>query len=183
MCLYLTRLFAAICILANALMSLPFSRWRGSSFTSGTGCQRVRRVVDYCFTFIYFTPMLTGFINRAKILSLVTWSFFSFSAVKVLSIFLYTINHIFLWYACSYSLLLFFYYFAFKKQFGTRLTYLQYTANNILFVILITLFSYVYYKVIMLNDDSFAFNLFLLILISNLLLGSFLFLFTLIKKK
>jgi hypothetical protein len=127
--------------------------------------------------------MLTGFIDRAKILSLVTWSFFSFSLVKVFSIFLYIINHILFWYACLYSLLFFVYYFVFKKQFGARLTYLQYTANNILFVILITLFSYAYYRAVMLDTDPFVFNFFLLVFISNLFVGSFLFLFTLTKKK
>jgi hypothetical protein len=147
------------------------------------GCHPMS-IKSCCFpTFIYFTAMLTGLLARDKIMLLITWSLFSFSVIKVLSIFLYTINHIFLWYALLYSLLFFPYYFLFKKRFHTKLNYIQYTASNILFTIMIALFSYIYYKIIMYDNDNFALNFFTTIVISNFILGSFLFLFTLIKKK
>ena len=135
------------------------------------------------FAFIYFTFMQTGIIKKDNVLLLVIWSLFSFSAIKFFSIFLYTIHYIFLWYACLYSVLFFAYYFVFKIRAAAKLNYLQYTVGNILFTILITIFSYIYYKIIMLDNDYFDLNFFIGVLISNLLLGSLLFLFTLIKKK
>lgn len=125
--------------------------------------------------------MLIDWLNRDKILLLIVWSFFSFSVMKIFSLFLYTIHHIFLWYSCFYSLLYFGYYFILKSRSHIKLNYLQYTANNVLFVMLVTLFSYVYYKAIMLDNDYFAYTFFIAILVSNILLGSLLFLFTLKK--
>jgi hypothetical protein len=126
--------------------------------------------------------MLTHWLNRDKILLLIIWSFFSFSVMKVFSIFLYSISHIFLWYACLYSSLFFVYYFIFKSMFHGKLSFLQYTASNILFVILVAFFSYVYYKLIMLDNDYFTYNVFIAILVSNIVLGSLLFLLTLTKR-
>jgi len=140
-------------------------------------------VVDNIFYFIYFTFMQAALFQRDKILLLAIWSFFSFSVIKFFSIFLYSISHFFLWYTCLYSLLFFLYYFVFKIRFAIGLNYLQYTVSNILFSVLVILFSYAYYKVIMLDNDFFDLNFFIMGIISNLLLGSFLFLFTLIKKK
>jgi len=102
--------------------------------------------------------------------------------MKVFSIFFYYAHHIFLWYACLYSLLFFAYYFIFKRMFRLKLSYIQYTANNILFVLLISLFSYLYYKIILLDNDYFAYTFFIAMLISNVVFGSLLFLFTLIKR-
>jgi len=127
--------------------------------------------------------MLSGLAGRNKILLLAVWSFFSFALVRAFSIFVYTISYTFFWYAGLYSLLFFSYYFVFRSRFGSKLNYAHYTANNISFVALIILFSYLYHKVIMLDNDHFAFNFFIAIVISNLLAGSILFLFTLIKRR
>jgi hypothetical protein len=116
-------------------------------------------------------------------LLLVIWSFFSFSTIKFFSIFLFTIKYSFFWYACLSAFLFFFYYFIFKFRFIVRLNYLQYGVSNILFTGLVTIFSYAYYKVIMLDNDDFVGNFFIAILISNFSLGSLLYLFTLIKRQ
>src|SRR5436190_19936079 len=121
-------------------------------------------------------------LSRDKLILLVVWSFFSFSIMKIFSIFLYASHYIFLWYACVYSILFFVYYVIFKVKFS-GLNYLQYTLSKISFVVLVTIFSYIYYKVILLDNDYFIFSFFLAIAISNVLLGSILFLLTLIKRK
>src|SRR6266496_3162679 len=96
--------------------------------------------------------------KRDKIILLLIWSFFSFSVIKLCSVFFYNLNHSFLYYASLYSLLFFIYHFVFKIRFDTKLNYLQYTISNILFVILITMLSYCYYRLIMLDNDYFGFN-------------------------
>ena len=133
--------------------------------------------------FILQLSMREVLFKRDKIILLLIWSFFSFSVIKLCSVFFYKLNHSFLYYASLYSLLFFIYHFVFKIRFDTKLNYQQYTISNILFVILITMLSYCYYRLIMLDNDYFGFNFFIVILISNLLFASLLFPFTLIKRK
>jgi len=121
--------------------------------------------------------------KKAKLLSLLTWSFFSFSVIKCFSIFSYSLPGAFLYETVLYSLLFFVYFFIFKVRFGGRLTYLQYITSIFLFVTGITIFSYSYYKLVMLDIDHFNFNFFIAILISSLVFSSLLFLLTLIKRK
>jgi len=81
-----------------------------------------------------------------------------------------------------YSLLSFLNYFIFKARFGIKLNYARYLACNLLFGILITAFSYSYYLVIMLAGDQYNSRFYIWLLLSNAVIGSLLFLFTLIKK-
>lgn len=127
--------------------------------------------------------MLTTLFRMDKILCLSVWSFFSFSIIKFFSIFLYSIDHIFLWNAGIYALLCFTYYFVFKIKFGYNLSYIQYVVSNILFVTLVTFFSICYYKLVLLDNDYFDWDFYFLISISGLLLGSLLFLITLIRRR
>src|SRR6266498_2395684 len=126
--------------------------------------------------------MLSELFKKNKITSLFIWSFFSFALIKFFSIFFYAVNNFSVYYVLLYSFLFFFYYFVFKIRFSKGLNYLQYTICNILFVVLITIFFYGYYRLIMLDNDFFNFNLFIGILISNLVVGSLLFLLTLIRR-
>ena len=121
--------------------------------------------------------------KKDKLLSLFAWSFFSFSVIKCFSIFSYSFAGIFLYEAVLCSLLFFIYFFIFKTRFGSRLTYLQYITSGFLFLIGITMFSYCYYKLIMLDNDRFNFSFFIAILIPSLVFSSLLFLLTLIKRK
>ena len=59
----------------------------------------------------------------------------------------------------------------------------QYTTENILFVTLITLFSYAYYKLVMLDNDYFDLDFFVAVLISNLILCWLFFAVTLLIRK
>ena len=121
--------------------------------------------------------------KKDRIISLFVWSFLSFSVIKCLSIFIYSFVNTFLYEAFLYSFLFFIYFFIFKVRFGSRLTYLQYITSSFLFVIGIIMFSYGYYKLVMLDNDYFNLNFFIAILISNLIFSSLLFLLTLIKTK
>ena len=123
--------------------------------------------------------------KKREILSLFVWSFFSFSFIRVFSIFVYiTKNNLqyFLLISALYSLLSFLNYFVFKARFGIKLNYARYIACNIMFGILITAFSYGYYLVVMLPDDLFEFGFYITLFLSNIVLGSLLFLFTQIKR-
>ena len=121
--------------------------------------------------------------KKDRIISLFAWSFLSFSVIKCLSIFFYSFVNTFLYEAFLYSFLFFIYFFIFKVRFGSRLTYLQYITSSFLFVIGIIMFSYGYYKLVMLDNDYFNLKFFIAILISNLIFSSLLFLLTLIKRK
>ena len=121
--------------------------------------------------------------KRDKIISLFVWSFFSFSVVKCLSIFISFFVNTIIYGAVLYSFLFFIYFFIFKMRFGSRLTFLQYITSNLLFAVLITMFSYSYYKLVMLDNDHYRFNFFIVLFISNLVFNSLLFLLTLIKRK
>ena len=127
--------------------------------------------------------MFKVIFEKNKIISLFVWSFFCFSVIKCFSVFIYFLTNAFLYQAFLYSILFFIYFFIFKIRFGTRLTYLQYTTNSLLFIIGIIIFSYSYFKLVMLDDDHFNIVFFTAIFISNLILTSFLFLLTLIKRK
>jgi hypothetical protein len=128
--------------------------------------------------------MLPVLFKKEKIILLLTWSFFSFSAIKCLSIFIYVFGTgYFFIVAGFYSLLLFAYYFVFKSQFGIRLNYVQYIITNVLSGIVVTFFSYGYYLLIMLNNDYYNFRFYFALVISNIILGSLLFLLTRIKKQ
>jgi len=121
--------------------------------------------------------MFKVIFEKDKIISLFVWSFFAFS------VFIYFFIDTFLYQATLYSLLFFIYFFIFKTRFGIRLTYFQYITSNLLFIIGITIFSYGYYKLVMLDNDRFNFVFFIAILIATLIFASLLFLLTLIKKK
>ena len=121
--------------------------------------------------------------EKDKIISLFTWSFFSFSLIKCFSIFIYSFDNTFLYEAGLFAFLFFIYFFVFKIRFGVKLTYLQYMTSSFLFVIYITIFSYSYYKLVMLDNDYFNFIFFIAVLISNLIFNSVLFLLTLIMRK
>jgi hypothetical protein len=125
--------------------------------------------------------MLTSLFKIDKLLGLGIWSFFSFSIIKFLSIFLYASDHIFLWYVGLYTLLYFIYFFVFKIKFRHNLSYIQYVVSNLLFVILVTLFSFCYYKIVLLDNDYFDWSFYFSISISNFLMGSLMFLVTLIR--
>jgi|KBSSwiStaDraftv2_1062776.scaffolds.fasta_scaffold204027_3 hypothetical protein len=127
--------------------------------------------------------MFKVIFEKNKIISLFVWSFFCFSVIKCFSVFIYFLTNAFLYQAFLYSILFFIYFFIFKIRFGTRLTYLQYITNSLLFIIGIIIFSYSYFKLVMLDDDHFNIVFFTAIFISNLILTSFLFLLTLIKRK
>jgi hypothetical protein len=127
--------------------------------------------------------MFKVIFEKNKIISLFVWSFFCFSVIKCFSVFIYFLTNAFLYQAFLYSILFFIYFFIFKIRFGTRLTYLQYITNSLLFIIGIIIFSYSYFKLVMLDDDHFNIIFFTAIFISNLILTSFLFLLTLIKRK
>jgi len=121
--------------------------------------------------------------KKDRIISLFVWSFLSFSVIKCLSIFIYSFVNTFLYEAFLYSFLFFIYFFIVKVRFGSRLNYLHYITSSFLFVIGIIMFSYGYYKLVMLDNDYFNLNFFIAILISNLIFSSLLFLLTLIKRK
>ena len=130
--------------------------------------------------------MLQGLLRKEKIILLLTWSFFSFSVIQFLSIFIYTVGNGVAYFsivAGLNSILLLTYYFVYKSRFGTRLNYWQYMITSILSGILITGFSYGYYLLVMLNNDYYNFRFYVVLIISNIFLGSLLFLFTRIKKK
>ena len=139
--------------------------------------------IEIIFQFIYFTEMLATLFRTDKIICLSVWSLFSFSVIKFFSIFLYSVDHFFLWYAGLYSLLNFSYYFVFKIEFKHSLSYIQYVISNLLIVILVTSLSICYYKLIMLDNDYIDWSFYCLISISGLLLGSLLFLITLIRPR
>jgi hypothetical protein len=122
-------------------------------------------------------------LKKDRLLSLFIWSFFSFSIIKCFSVFSYSFASTFLYEAILYSILFFIYFFIFKARFRSRLTYLQYTTSSFLFVTGITMFSWSYYKLVMLDNDYFNSNFFIALLISNLVFTSLLFLLTLIKRK
>ena len=121
--------------------------------------------------------------KKDKIISLFIWSFFSFSIIKFSSIFIYSFINTFLFEAILYSFLFFIYFFIFRIRFGISFTYSQYIISNFMFLIGITIFSYSYYKLVMLDNDYFKFNFFIAVFISNLIFNSLLFLLTLIKRK
>ena len=123
--------------------------------------------------------------KNKELLSLVVWSFFSFSVIRFFFIFVYiTSNNLqyFLLVTALYSLLSFLNYFVFKLRFGVKLNYGRYIICNILFGILITAFSYGYYVVVMLPGDNFKFGFYITLLLSNTIVGSLLYFFTLIKR-
>ena len=121
--------------------------------------------------------------EKDKIVSLFIWSFFSFSVIKFLSIFIYLFIDPFLYQVILYSFLFFIYFFIFRTRFGISLTYLQYVISDFLFVLGITIFSYSYFKFVMLDNDYFNFISYIAILIATLIFTSLLFLLTLIKRK
>src|SRR5690349_7796379 len=106
---------------------------------------------------------MPAFFKKEILLTFVLWSFFSMALVKLLAVLLfaadkgsvYTIS-IF----CLYSLLSFFYYFINKKLFSLTLDYKLYIIYNLLFSVLIALYSYLYFKLVMLNNDYFSFGLY-----------------------
>ena len=128
---------------------------------------------------------MSKFFKKEILLTFVLWSFFSMALVKLLAVLLfagvtrpvYTIS-IF----CLYSLLSFSYYFINKKLFFVTLNYTPYIIYNLLFSVLIALYSYLYFKLVMLNNDYFSFGLYTSLIVTNAILGSLLYLFTLIKK-
>ena len=124
--------------------------------------------------------MLKIIFEKSKIISLFVWSFFSFSLIKCLSIFYYETS---LYQALICSFLFFIYFFIFKNRFGTRLTFFQYMISDLLFIIGITILSYCYYKLVMLENDHFNFAFFIALLIASLVFTSLLFMLTLIKRK
>jgi hypothetical protein len=126
--------------------------------------------------------MISPLIKKDKLALLIAWSFFSFSVVSFTFIFSYFIQRWF-YYALFYTLLYFSYYFLFRAKFKIELTFWQYTVSNMVFVGLVTLFSLVYHKLIMLDSDRFEVKFFIVVLMANLFPGSLLYLFTLIGKK
>jgi hypothetical protein len=135
---------------------------------------------------IFKIIMMSIMFKKEKLLSLAIWSFFSFSVIKVLSVFFYMVKGNFLHLliiTVSYASLFFIYYFIFRTRYGARLNFAQYTVSNILYAAMLTLFSYGYYVLIMLKNDFFNAGFYIVLAISNLLIGSLLFLFTLIKKQ
>lgn len=127
--------------------------------------------------------MFKFIFKKDRIISLLSWSFFSFSLIKFSSLFIYSFINTFLFEAILYSFLFFIYFFIFRTKFGINLTYSQYITSNFLFLIGITMFSYSYYKLVMLDNDYLEFNFFIGVLISNLIFNSLLFLLTLINRK
>jgi hypothetical protein len=124
--------------------------------------------------------------KKREILSLFIWSFFSFSVIQFLSVFIYAVKsnvQLFLLLIVLYSSLSFLNYFVLKARFGIKLNYPQYLVCNLVFGILITAFSYSYHLAVMLTNDRYSFGVYIGLLLSNLLLGSILYLFTLINGK
>lgn len=129
--------------------------------------------------------MISALFKKDKLISFIIWSFFSFSLVQLLSIFIYSLNNnsAFALVTISLSTILSFaYFFINAARFKFRLSYPQYLIYNFLFSLLVTIFSYGYFCIVMLNNEVFPYQRFLALAIVNLLCGSLLFLFTLIKK-
>jgi len=138
---------------------------------------------QYLHLLFILHSMFSILFKKNKLLFLFSWSFFSFAWIKFSSVFVFTIGAPFIYLACTYSCLFFLFYFVFKIKFGIRLNFWQYTTENILFVTLITLFSYAYYKLVMLDNDYFDLDFFVAVLISNLILCWLFFVVTLLIRK
>ena len=122
--------------------------------------------------------------NKKKLLSLFVWSFFAFSGFKLLSVFIYLGKSIFghlVFISVFYAFFFFLYFFMFRARFGVRLNYWQYLLSNILFLAMLSFFSYGYYMLIIINNYFYDTAFYIVLAISNLVIGSALFLFTLIK--
>jgi hypothetical protein len=129
--------------------------------------------------------MLSVLINKKGLSSLFVWSFFSFALLRFFLLFIYlgpNRSGYSLLLASLYSLLSFLLYFVFKLRWRIKLNYMQYMICNMLFGILITAFSYSYYLVVMLPGDRFDLPFYVSLLLGNMLIGSILYLFTLIKR-
>jgi len=124
--------------------------------------------------------------KKKELLSLFVWSFFSYAVIRFTFLFIYLVEtnlRYFLMVILLHSLLSFLNYFIFKIRFGVRQGYLQYIICNVLFSTLVTSFSYGYYFVVMLPGDQFKWGFYFRLFLLNVILGSLLFLFTLIKKR
>ena len=124
--------------------------------------------------------------TRKQWLSLFVWSFFSFSVLRIFSVFVYIFQNNLQYYlavTAIYSILGFLNYFLFKVRFGIKLRYGRYLACVVLFGLLITVFAYGYYLLIRLPHDRFAFDFYKGLFVLNLIIASLLYLFTLIKKR
>ena len=130
--------------------------------------------------------MISSLFKKEKIISFVLWTFFSLSFVRFVSVFFfsfetslaYTVSLL-----CIYSILSFSYYFINKKRFHFQLNYAQYIVYNLLFSILASLFSYLYFRLVMLGEDHFPYSFYIALTVTNFILGSLLFPFTQIKKR
>ncbi len=113
-----------------------------------------------------------------------TWTLFSVALVQFLSIFFFSFSStgMYLIILLLFCLFSFSYYFIFKKRFGFQLSYGQYIICNLLFSLLVAMFSWFYFRLVMLNDDPFPYTRYIGLLLVNFLVGSVLYLFTLIKK-
>ena len=130
--------------------------------------------------------MISQLFKKDKLISFVLWAFFSLALAQFVSVFFFSFDSTSsrtVSILCLYCVFSFAYYFITKKRFRLNLNYPQYIIYNLLFSVLIALFSYVYFRLVMLNNDNFHYRLYLTLLVTNFLLGSLLYLFTLIKKR
>lgn len=124
--------------------------------------------------------------TRKELVSMLVWSFFSFTVIRIMSVFIYIFQgnlQYFLSVVAVYSILCFLNYFLFKIRFGVKLNYLKYITCCMSFGLLITVFAYGYYLLIRLPHDHFEFGFYALLFVVNIIIGSLFYLLTLIKKR
>ena len=124
--------------------------------------------------------------NRKELVSMFVWSFFSFSVIRIMSVFIYFFPgnlQYFLAVVAVSSILCFLNYYLFKIRFSVKLNYQKYITCCISFGLLITVFAYGYYLLIRLPHNYFEFGFYARLFVLNLIIGSILYLFTLIKKR
>jgi hypothetical protein len=130
--------------------------------------------------------MVSYLFKGQRIVSLIIWTFFSFSAVRLISAVVYPVQDgypVFMGLSFFYSLFFFLFWFLFKRWFSHSLNYGQYILYNMVYGLLILGFSYLYYFLVMLRNDFYSWNYHIWLFVFNLVVVSFLFLFTLISKK
>lgn len=129
--------------------------------------------------------MIKSLFEKEKFISIFLWIFFSFSFFKAITVFSQLLGSELLINLLSFlimSVLSFCYFFIYKYRFSNTLNFIQYIIYNIFFSFVFWILSFLYFKMIMLDNDSFYRGYHAAATIANLFLGSIFYPFTLIKK-
>ena len=114
-----------------------------------------------------------------KLFFLISWSLLSYSLIEGIDIFILLIQNRLFYFVLIGIVHIMFYFFCIrilKKKYEHQFGYKEYLTTNIFYSLLICLYSFIYFELIKITDESFNLNTYLVLLLINLAISSIFFL-------